>query len=104
MNNLPSSTAATLLAAANYLRTHGWTQGCNSDHDGRVCLLGAIVQSSTGDNGDAAIEAVAAELGVSVSTDCSTFDVRSIAVWNDAEGRTTAEVVDVLERAAGVCQ
>lgn len=94
------STAAVLLGAAEYLRDRGWCQGTMADINGRVCLLGALAQSSIGVDRSVREDAeftVACQLGFDSAT-----PFWKITRWNDERGRTRDEVIAVLERAAGV--
>jgi hypothetical protein len=83
------STARTLRDAAAHLEAHGWTQGRQFDGQ-RACLVGSLrralglgLQMWTGPLQDAH-DAVARHL-------------RDVPVlWNDAPGRTPAEVVKEL--------
>lgn len=88
-------TAVDYERAAEILRERGWTQGLGEDHAGNVCAAGA------------AVWAVVERLG----TENVAIDQRDMAVdmglgptwvqlWNDAPGRTQAEVIDRLELTA----
>ncbi len=90
------------LAAAQYIREHGWCQGVTRIvPTGAVCIIGAI-DAATGFEWDGnnsppertnrCTSAVAERLG-----DGHTM---SIAQWNDERGRTVGEVIAALEAIA----
>lgn len=92
--------AETIDRAAGLLEAKGWTQGAFArDRDGRpvstgaenaacFCAAGAIIRASTSISQE--IRAIE-----EVFKPC-----RRLTVWNDAPGRTQAEVVDKLREAA----
>lgn len=86
---------AALLAAAWYIEEHGWCQHDEIDEDGRVCMLGALGKVIKRGLGFEAIEALGFDV-VHRDSICGT----PAADWNDAPGRTQAEVVERLRRAA----
>jgi hypothetical protein len=75
-----------LSAAADLMEMKGWAQG-NDNLDG-VCLVQAVVNTSI-DHMVAALNRVREVIG---ETD--------LIAWNDTHGRTQAEVVMVLRKAA----
>jgi hypothetical protein len=89
--------------AAELLRTRGWTQGYYArDTDSRwqdadssdaacFCVMGAIMRVAGSDTDPRAAVAFGLVRRVIGS--------ESIGVWNDAPGRTLAEVLTTLERA-----
>lgn len=78
-----------LLDAADYIEAHGWCQNALEDHDGSVCVLGAI-------------KAVGGVItGFSLLAHCAlNSHVGGTFVWNDAPGRTSTEVCAVLREVA----
>lgn len=101
------SDIAAKLDEARALIEKGWTQHVYVERQGRqacYCLLGAVSKAAVGapdyEKGllrshkklERAVSPVLRALG------CA--DAFSAAVWNDARGRTQAEVVEVLGRAA----
>lgn len=86
------TTAATLRAAARHIEKHGWCQGEMFSDAGASCAVGAIF-SVTGLVGlplcCKALEAVSEHIG------CD-----KLSEWNDAPGRTAAEVIAALRAAA----
>lgn len=69
--------------AAEYIKTHGWTQGTEQDEQGHVCLTGAL-RLCTPVPGDGFI---AREV----------FRRKNRAeTWNDTDGRTESEVIEYL--------
>ena len=79
--------AADLRKAADYLRTHGWVQFDLGRDGGPRCLLGAFDSICAGREWPAM---------------CALFPLAggSIVNWNNAPGRTLAEVLDRLESTA----
>ncbi len=117
--------ADVLRGAARYLQLHGWTQGQFFDLTGGTpdafppaCVAGAISIAASGhcvahpytDLGDeAADDAIRATrtLAAYLDPDYASRETSAIDVvgdWNDASGRTLAEVLDALTAAAdGYC-
>jgi hypothetical protein len=86
-----------LRAAARYIEEHGWYQGNYRNTDGRVCIVGAILSvtpevDDTGDPGRLRSR--------SVDVLVLAFDDKAVTRWNDAPGRTEAEVLVALRAAA----
>lgn len=75
-----------LRAAADYIETHGWVQRTEEDVDGRVCLTGAVKLCSPQAGDFHLIREVLWVRGRAES-------------WNDAEDRTSDEVVEFLRTA-----
>lgn len=98
---MSAQVAADLRAAADVLERDGWTQHLYVDSNGCRCaagaILGAIQPGATSDidlssdqeeRYDAAWAVLWAEVG------------RGVQLWNDAPGRTAAEVIAALRAAA----
>jgi hypothetical protein len=91
-----SDVAKVLNDAADLIDANGWTQGVNRDAFGCYCAVGALEAASPRVDGrwfsrlyyDAAV-------AVSKETQSS-----SVVQWNDAEGRTQAEVTTMLRTVA----
>ena len=87
-----------LLAAADHIEAHGWVQG-KWGHKGEPCCAeGAIVAVLDGNGG-----IVFGELGpLSAAAKQMLRNAlgKAIPAWNDAPGRTAAEVVAALREAA----
>ena len=99
MTRHASSTAA-VLRDARRLIERGWVQGdgvvLDDSGETRYCIMGAITEAvrrldCAGPRGPAGERARAALLRV--------IDDRGLADFNDAEGRTQAEVLAVFDRA-----
>ncbi len=102
---MSAQTAADLRAAADVLERDGWLQGDYGTRHGPKCLAGAVNHvvnggGSVDDLGGAceledraadAVQSVAALLGQGYA---------DITRWNDAPGRTAAEVIAALRAAA----
>lgn len=100
-------TAVDILLEARDLVGQGWCQRAGAvnvagaqtftlaDDAVRFCIVGAIDRANgrdrAGDNWSSAIHFIECAIG---------NDSMSIALWNDADGRTQAEVYDMLDRAA----
>ena len=81
-------------AAADYIEGYGWCQYKLEDGRGRACLMGALLRvwsDETIEHRYAVLDRLAGLLGRSVN---------SIALWNDAPGRTKEEVIAALRGAA----
>jgi hypothetical protein len=83
-----------LLDAARYIETHGWCQGA-LQHKGRVCIFGAI--NAAGGHSDMAASRTVVEM---LRRATHTPAWSNIAAWNDTPGRTKAQVIAALKRAA----
>lgn len=90
--------AIDLITARAYLVEHGWCQGTGRDASGRVCALGAIGHSLRDLNGNVEYDrAINAESFLARLENFS--GPGDVAYWNDAPGRTMAEVIDRFDRA-----
>lgn len=77
--------AAKANAAADYIEKHGWCQGGWRTDDGKACALGALIMIGVED----------------YSSDFHALNMRareitgrhSVPDWNDAKGRTAADVI-----------
>jgi hypothetical protein len=108
----PMNTSQTLNAAADLIQARGWgTQVDAWGGDGPLCIEGALLAASGLDR-DAmarlwrtdAYRAVTDHLGLPLTggaylEGCGNH---GLFLWNDAEGRTAAEVVEVLRACAMV--
>ena len=72
-----------LIAAADYIRDHGWCQHMLWDYGGRVCIYGALIKVS---------EYPERNLGL--------IGGGKVILWNNAPGRTKEEVINLLEDTA----
>ncbi len=88
-------TSADLDAAASYLESHGWQQGNAGIHGGPRCVSGALCSATFTGSGFAPTEASLA-LAIHLRVDRPLSLIR----WNDAPGRTAAEVIAALRAAA----
>lgn len=80
--------AKALRDAADYLEKNGWCQGRNETKDGRVCLVEALARVADPKTHLAAYDFLSTRYGgVALSR------------WNDAPGRTQAEVIAALREA-----
>ena len=84
-----SSVSEVLEQAAELIRRHGWVQRKYGTTGEGYCIIGAIIAVPKHESGYPAIEALREELGG-----------QSVMLWNDTEGRTKEEVLELLERAA----
>lgn len=80
--------AERLRRAAQIIRERGWCQGEIEDRRGRVCLINAMALAD--------VNTPTAQDRVKAATGNPTW----LHEWNNARGRTAAEVIDALERAA----
>ena len=79
-----------------YLQQHGWTQEYFCKFDGKCCLVGAV-HRAVGDENRLSNVLELLRLEIGASSRRSRLD--TIAEWNDAEGRTFSEVINLLKRA-----
>jgi hypothetical protein len=89
-----------LLQAARIIRERGWCQHATCDEDGRVCVLGAIYNVREPNHEyvpgrwlDDRCNAAERRMAKVITSD-------DIPTWNDEAGRTAAEVIEALEKAA----
>jgi hypothetical protein len=97
-----------LNGAADLIELRGWHRGgFHEESSGRVCAAGAIRVAAGGVPYESCEEASATEMafaeclaahGLARPGHCP---IEVIGQWNDAEGRTAAEVVATLRAAAG---
>lgn len=75
--------------AAEIIRAKGWCQGKMYDDDGRCCALGAIRAAAPfGDRFKELIDAF------------TNYGTDGVIKFNDADGRTKEEVLEVFDRIA----
>lgn len=89
-----------LVSAKNLILTDGWIQGDYGDSESGFCILGAVSaaydEAALDDDGAVAreackrLQATLSDLGF----------VTSVAAWNDRDGRTEQQVLDLLDTAA----
>ncbi|MFE0460740.1 hypothetical protein ACFW1A_15975 [Kitasatospora sp. NPDC058965] len=96
---VPIDAATHLRLVSRYLTVHGWCQGLLWDPHGRRCILGAqlaVVQAGYG------TEATAMRARTYLMEQFRRLQpgARSVDEWNDAAGRTAAEVHRQLDIAA----
>ena len=101
---MSAQVAADLRAAADVLERDGWTQGSYTDDNGCYCAAGAVLKAmrydlSEGGDYMRAVEAFEAVLRQVLRAGSSAPEGAVIA-WNDAAGRTAAEVIAALRAAA----
>lgn len=89
-------TAAHLMRARAYLVEHGWCSHGAGDSYGRVCVASAIAAVSV-----AKLHSGTAGwlMGKALGVFPSRIDGYTIGRWNDAPGRTYAEVLAAFDRA-----
>lgn len=94
---------------ADYIEEHGWTQRHMIDSEGKVCILGGFCLGVTNIFTSNTTEAVhAAKYAVAIAVwdawrpgaRCHATTSGVISSWNDAEGRTEQEVLDILRKTA----
>ncbi|MFJ4091215.1 hypothetical protein ACIPYS_06485 [Kitasatospora sp. NPDC089913] len=88
---VPIDTATHLRLLSRYLTVHGWCQGALWDERGRRCLLGAQLAVLAAGYGTPAT-AMDARRHLMEQFTRQERSVRSVDQWNDAPGRTAAEV------------
>ena len=81
-----------LTAAADLIEQDGWCQGSLQNDRGQHCIMGAISY--------AAADYSVPEYHAAVDAVVETVDAYSVVRWNDQPGRTQAEVVAALRKAA----
>jgi hypothetical protein len=95
--------------AADYIEKHGWTRGTPVDELGRVCLIGGINAVTIGCPAYRATDSVTERrriidlLNGPRRTRAVTAVSRTVghpAAWNDTNGRTEQEVLDLLRTTA----
>lgn len=97
--------AEVLNRAADLIERDGWCQGSDRLKDG-ICVGKAIELSAEalralwGEDFDARPAFVALELAAGIRVDADHRSFGGYVLWNDAPGRTKAEVVAVLRSAA----
>lgn len=79
-----------LLATIELLETHGWLQGELGDHQRGFCIVGAICE--IGDDADNW-----APSGAMLNAVKDYHGIRSLSFWNNVEGRTKEEVINLLQ-------
>ena len=85
-----TSTGEALQRAANLIREHGWIQDDYVGINGRVCAWQAIFLATAPKSMDSALEAVNTRLSLRGWP-------HGIIAWNDADGRTKEDVLELLE-------
>jgi hypothetical protein len=98
-------TGKELMRAAKLLRERGHCQFVAEDHEGRVCLAGAIILASGRQFHllDGGLPDFVPALDRPSYKRLTRSLGRSPWSWNDDRGRTAEEVIEALERAAYQC-
>lgn len=98
---MTAQTATDLRAIRERLVTHGWTQNEQRSADGRCCILGALsAHLPFGEvHHDAPAPYTIRRQDVRRSLWRHLPPMVEISAFNDAPGRTFAEVLDLLDRA-----
>jgi arginine/ornithine N-succinyltransferase beta subunit len=94
-----SQVADDLRAAADVLERDGWTQRNYVDRGGCRCMIGALAAATREDL--RTWNTVRVDAGRKAMRD---FLHQNLASWNDAEGRTAAEVTAALREAANTAE
>jgi hypothetical protein len=96
---VPLTVAGHLRLVSRYLATYGWCQNAMWDAQGRRCLLGAQVAVLAAGYGtpDTVMRARTALMEQFIGQDP---EIRTVDQWNDADGRTAAQVHRQLDIAA----
>lgn len=88
------STKDLIVEAKNLILTSGWTQGEYGDGEAGYCIMGALQHNATDYSSlKAARDAVKLTLR-------NSGRITDIVAWNDADHRTEAEVLNLLDEAA----
>lgn len=87
-----------LLAAADVIECNGWCQDDAGRVGGPRCVLGALRQACLPELPGLAHAEAHGRLRTFVHASGASFD---LIAWNDAPGRTAAEVIAALRGAAG---
>lgn len=92
-----------LIKIRERLVTKGWRQGGIGSHLGPNCLLGAIIYEDEANGNLLRMNSLRMTIPISIATNIPPEETgwlnRAITVWNDAEGRTFDEVLQVLDQA-----
>ena len=96
---VPIDTATHLLLVSRYLVAYGWCQNAMWDAQGRRCILGAQLAVLQAGYGTATTVQRARTLLMEQFTSQDP-EVRTVDQWNDAPGRTAAQVHRQLDIAA----
>jgi hypothetical protein len=93
-DSLPITSPAieTLRKGRVLIETHGLARGHFQDHEGKLCTVGAVTRQGRIDHLwiDEALEYLARAISA---------DLEAIAAWNDAPGRTQADVLAAFDKA-----
>ncbi|WP_052432944.1 DUF6197 family protein [Streptacidiphilus carbonis] len=100
---VPIDTATHLLLVSRYLVAYGWCQNTMWDAQGRRCILGAQLAVLQGGYGTPSTVQRARTLLMEQFT-AQDPEVRTVDQWNDAPGRTAAQVHRQLDIAASRAQ
>lgn len=92
----PAQTIQDLADAIDYLHTHGWTQGYDFDGKGACCAFGAI-RGVTGDDNPQFVSEVTRDRCSNAARAFYRFFGVDITTYNDAEGRTKAQMIRALQ-------
>ena len=83
-----------LLDAADYIEAHGLAKNTLCNERGQRCALGAIYESTVYDDG------VETPAKIGAHRRLTDYLGQPISSWNNAKGRTAAEVCDALRSCA----
>lgn len=86
----PKSKDLIVLERARERIARGWCQGKAEGPDGSVCIIGALHHAFYGGIGPLTPEAA---YPLRVAVEQMGLDPETVSIWNDAPGRTQAEVL-----------
>lgn len=90
--------------ACQVIQRDGWTQGDFGNHDDGWCLVGACTTAALTllDDNSGPLAELYARMRHDLGSEDGPYldDVQALAVWNDHDARTEAEIVDLLTRSA----
>lgn len=105
---MSAQVAADLRAAADVLERDGWTQRTWKDSDGRRCAAQAlctVVELHTVKaSGEFDVLSFDRDYGRALDALSQQVGMHAVTDWNDAPGRTAAEVIAALRAAADAAE
>lgn len=98
-----NTNSETIREARRLLFEFGWCQHRLINEEGKLCLEGALGVAANGTTQGNVPQSLLQTVGKAAYPEGNP-EVFGVYIWNDAEGRTFAEIVEALDRAEKIAE